>query len=73
MSTVKKPLGPFGVWLQNKWFDHKDEVDRWGGTPFTDVRAYFKTYKWWLKSLYKKEQADAKRKEEQRMKHGKYS
>lgn len=67
---MTKPLTPFRMWLQNKWMDHKEEVGNWGGVPFTDVSAYFRTYKWWLKSLYKKEQADLKRKEELRKSYG---
>lgn len=70
---MNKIMTPFRLWLQNKWMDHKDEVERWGGRPFTDVGSYFRTYRWWLKTLYKKEQADLKRKEEQRKKHGKYA
>lgn len=75
MTDFPKPKLPsaFRAWLTNKWYEHKDEVDRWGGEPFADAGVYFRTYKWWLKTLYKKEQADLKRREEMRKKYGKFA
>jgi hypothetical protein len=45
----------FRSWLMEKWFEHKDEVLMFGGEPFPDSGAYFKKYKWWLKSIYRRE------------------
>lgn len=45
----------FRHWLNEKWFEHKDEVLLYGGEPFADSGAYFKKYKWWLKSIYLRE------------------
>jgi len=45
----------FRHWLNEKWFEHKDEVLLYGGEPFADSGAYFRKYKWWLKSIYRRE------------------
>jgi hypothetical protein len=45
----------FRNWLNEKWFEHKDEVLMYGGEPFPDAGAYFRKYKWWLKTVYQKE------------------
>lgn len=45
----------FRNWLNEKWFEHKDEVLMYGGEPLPDSSAYFKKYKWWLKSIYQRE------------------
>jgi hypothetical protein len=49
------PNQNFRSWLLEKWFEHKDEVLMFGGEPFPDSGAYFKKYKWWLKSIYRRE------------------
>lgn len=68
MNDYKLPSA-FRAWIQNKWFEHKDEVLMWGGRPPEDAQAYFSKYKWWLKTVYKKEIADNERKKED----GKYT
>ena len=45
----------FRHWLNEKWYEHKEEVAVFGGEPFPDAGAYFRKYKWWLKSIYRKE------------------
>jgi hypothetical protein len=52
----------FRHWLNEKWFEHKDEVLLFGGEAYSDVGAYFRKYKWWLKSIYKQEQIKMNRK-----------
>lgn len=59
MNDYEMP-SPFRAWLQNKWFEHKDEVTMWGGVPPEDSRAYFLKYKWWLKTMYRKEMTSGK-------------
>jgi hypothetical protein len=45
----------FRRWIMEKWFEHQEEVYTWGEPPPSDSAAYFRKYKWWLKSLYKRE------------------
>lgn len=56
---------PFRHWLNEKWYEHKEEVLLFGGEPFANVTLYFQKYKWWLKSIYRSEQ-----KKEDRKRHG---
>lgn len=44
----------FRLWLQNKWFEHLDELDSLGlPQPDYDVKYYFNKYKYWLKREYR--------------------
>jgi uncharacterized protein CbrC (UPF0167 family) len=46
----------FRFWLQEKWYQHCDEIRNWTGKDPGYVSAeYFQKYKWWLRSLYRKE------------------
>lgn len=52
---------PFRIWLQNMWFEHRDEVlETTGRACDYDLAHYFHKYKWWLRAVYKHE----KRKQE---------
>ena len=43
----------FRSWLQNMWFNHKDELESYGQTlPYTS-KQYFGRYKYWLKREFK--------------------
>lgn len=43
----------FRTWLQNKWYEHLDELDSLGiPHPDYDLKKYFEKYKWWLKREY---------------------
>ena len=46
----------FRHWLNEKWFEHKDEILVYGAESFATSSAYFAKYKWWLKTVYQKEQ-----------------
>jgi len=47
----------FRLWLEKIWQEHKDEVEVYtGGQPCYNRDVYIKNYKWWLKSLYKRQQ-----------------
>lgn len=43
----------FRNWLQEKYFEHKDECSHWNTIPASSVKEYFNKYKWWLKREYK--------------------
>lgn len=44
----------FRLWLQEKWFEHLDELMLMGQPmPTYDIREYFNKYKYWLKREYK--------------------
>ena len=44
----------FRNWLQEKWFEHKDEYMELGiAIPESNLEEYFRRYKWWLKREYK--------------------
>lgn len=46
----------FRLWLQNKWYEHLDELDALGlAKPQYDIKHYFNKYKYWLKREYKHE------------------
>jgi hypothetical protein len=43
----------FRMWCQEKWFEHKDELDFYKqGSPYS-AAEYFARYKYWLKREYK--------------------
>ena len=44
----------FRMWLNEKWFEHLDELVNLGlPRPEYDVKYYFNQYKYWLKREYK--------------------
>jgi len=46
----------FRLWLEKVWQEHKEEVEVYtGGQPCYNREVYIKRYKWWLKSLYKRQ------------------
>lgn len=47
---------PFRVWLQNKWFEHKEELLIWEKRQpdYTDAE-FFQKNKWSLKKIYKEQ------------------
>ena len=48
----------FRVWCQDKWYEHKDELESYGqGLPYT-AQEYFNKYKYWLKREYKHQRND---------------
>jgi hypothetical protein len=51
---MKRHAGPFAIWLNKMWHDHRIEVLRETGVP-TDynLQEYFVKYKWWLRREYK--------------------
>lgn len=49
-----KKESEFRRWLQNKWYEHLDELDAWKQTaPTGGPEKYFQTYKWWLKREFR--------------------
>ena len=48
----------FRNFIQEKWFEHKDEIYAWTGKALTeyDDKYYFRKHKWLLKTMFKKEQ-----------------
>lgn len=49
----------FRLWLAKLWQEHKNEVfDHTGQTVDYDLSAYVHRYRWWLKSIYQKENTD---------------
>lgn len=53
-AKMKLPSA-FRVWVTNQWYDHREEVRNWGGEPIGSPEDYFQKYKWWLKTVYQKE------------------
>jgi hypothetical protein len=46
----------FRVWLQEKWFEHKDELIMWERKePEYDDKYYFRKHKWMLRKMYREE------------------
>lgn len=44
----------FRQWLQEKWYEHLDELDSWNmKAPDYNLRQYFDRYRWWLKREYR--------------------
>lgn len=50
----------FRHWLNEKWFEHKEEMLNYGAESFPDAATYFRRYKWWLKTVFQKEQQQNK-------------
>lgn len=57
MSTVNLQKNTvFRNWLNNKWFEHKDELYNWCRQfPEYDSKYYFRKHKWMLKKMFKDE------------------
>lgn len=52
----------FRHWLNEKWFEHRDEILVYGSPQeFATADSYFAKYKWWLKTVYQKQQQEAKK------------
>jgi len=53
-----KKLSHFRMFIQEKWFQHKDEIYSWTGKALTeyDDKYYFRKHKWLLKKMFKEEQ-----------------
>lgn len=45
----------FRHWLTEKYMQHKDECEWWQTIPEKTLQEYFNKYKWWLRTLYRKE------------------
>lgn len=43
----------FRIWLQERWFQHKEEMEHWAQPVNYDLRYYFNRYRWWLKREYR--------------------
>lgn len=43
----------FRIWLQERWFQHKEEMENWAQPVNYDLRQYFNKYRWWLKREYR--------------------
>ena len=43
----------FRFWCQEKWFEHKDELESFKQPVLYGPKEYFAKYKWWLKREYK--------------------
>lgn len=52
MATTHRRLKDFRSWLQERWMEHKDELDSLGIRCDYDVQVYFNKYKYWLKREY---------------------
>ena len=52
----QKKRTPFRNWLEQKWYEHKDEVFAWEHRQSEETpEQYFNQYRWYLKALYKHE------------------
>lgn len=43
----------FRVWLQEMWFEHKEELASFNQKCDYNVQDYFNRYKYWLKREYR--------------------
>lgn len=46
----------FRHWLQEKWFEHKDELESYGQPLSYNLHEYFAKYKYWLKREFRFQQ-----------------
>lgn len=51
---VKMP-GPFRAWCQDRWLQHKDELDCYHLVLDYDMQEYFHRHKWFLRQQFRKE------------------
>jgi hypothetical protein len=42
----------FRMWCQEKWFEHKDELEGYKQPLSYTAKEYFEKYKYWLKREY---------------------
>lgn len=49
----------FRQWLNEMWFKHREECEKWNAKPCADAATYFATYKWWLKREFKHQSKNA--------------
>lgn len=48
----------FRNWCNDKWYEHRDELESYGESlPYT-AQEYFAKYKYWLKREYKHQRND---------------
>jgi cell division protein FtsB len=59
----------FRHWINEKWFEHKDEILVYGAESFSTLSAYFAKHKWWLKTLYQQQQQEQQQRAAARKKH----
>jgi hypothetical protein len=52
--------GSFRHWCNEKWFEHKDELESYGQPLCYNAQQYFERYKYWLKREYKHQQVESK-------------
>ena len=48
----------FRIWLQERWYEHLDELDSIGQKCDYNVSDYFNKYKYWLKREYRHQMKD---------------
>lgn len=48
----------FRMWCQEKWFEHKDELEAYQQPLPYSAKEYFEKYKFWLKREYRHQQND---------------
>ena len=46
----------FRMWCQEKWFEHKDELESYGQALDHTAQQYFTQYKFWLRREYRHQQ-----------------
>lgn len=50
----------FRYWLQQKWFEHVEELQNYNQQIAYTSQEYFNKYKYWLKREFKHQQAESK-------------
>jgi len=50
------PTLSFRHWLQNKWYEHKAELEEYSQPLSYNLDEYFARYKYWLKREYRHQQ-----------------
>ena len=56
MSAKDTHQSDYRTWINNQWFEYKQEVWAWEGRDVTGTpQDYYHKYKWFLKAKYKAE------------------
>ena len=46
----------FRQWVNEKWYEHKEECSTWKAPSCKDAQEYFRKNRWFLKKRFKEEE-----------------
>lgn len=47
-------IKPFRLWLQARYYENRDECERWGTAQTKTFREYVSDNRWWLRQKWRK-------------------